>query len=64
MLGSILSEEVQDMLHAAAQGRWRKANSDAYDGARQAVAAWLLMFGWRARAAPGAHAAVGEIVDR
>ena len=64
VLETLLSDEVEDMLHASAQGRWRKANTYAYDGARKAVEAWLLMFGWRVRAAPGAHAAVGEIVDR
>jgi hypothetical protein len=64
VLERIVAEEVEDMLHAAAQGRWRKANTYGYDGARKAIEAWLLMFGWRVRAAPGAHAAVVEVADR
>jgi hypothetical protein len=63
VLGRILDEEVEDMLHAAAQARWRKANTYSYDGARKSVEAWLLANGWRIRAAVGAHAAVGEIVE-
>jgi hypothetical protein len=42
VLERIVAEEVEDMLHAAAQGRWRKANTDGYDGARKAIEAWLL----------------------
>jgi hypothetical protein len=60
----VITEECEDCLHAAAQGRWRKANTYSYDGARKCVEAWLLACGWRVRAAPGAHAAVGEIVRR
>jgi hypothetical protein len=41
-----------------------KANTYSYDGARKSVEAWLLSAGWRVRAAPGAHAAVVEIVSR
>ena len=58
----VVAEECEDCLHAAAQGRWRKANTYSYDGARKCVEAWLLASGWRVRAAPGAHAAVVEIV--
>lgn len=60
----VLSEEAEDTLHAAAQARWQKANTYSYDGARKCVEAWLLAHGWRIRAAPGAHAAVVEIVRR
>lgn len=64
ILQRVLIDEVEDVLHAATQGRWRKANTYAYDGARKTVEAWLLMSGWRIRATFGAHAAVVEIVDR
>lgn len=60
----VLAEEVEDALHAAAQGRWAKANTYSYDGARKCVEAWLLASGWRVRATAGAHAAVGEIVTQ
>jgi hypothetical protein len=61
-LERVLEEEAEDTLHAAAQGRWRKANTYSYDGARKSVEAWLLVAGWRVRSAPGAHAAVVEVV--
>lgn len=64
ILDRVLSEEAEDTLHAAAQGRWQKANTYSYDGARKCVEAWLLGHGWRIRAAPGAHAAAVEIVRR
>lgn len=57
----ILTEECEDAMHAAAQGRWRKANTYSYDGSRKALEAWLLAWGWRIRAAPGAHAAAVEV---
>lgn len=57
----ISSEEAEDFLHAAAQGRWQKANTYSYDGARKSIEAWLLASGWRIRAAPGSHAAVVEV---
>lgn len=60
----VVADEAEDALHAAAQGRWVKANTYSYDGARKCVEAWLLAAGWRVRAAPGAHAGVVEIVDR
>lgn len=59
----VLREECEDMLHAAAQGRWRKANTYSYDAARKSVEAWLLAGGWRIRAATGAHLAVTRVVD-
>ncbi len=64
VIDRVLVEEAEDALHAAAQGRWVKANTYSYDGARKSVEAWLLSAGWRVRAALGAHAAVGEIVAR
>jgi hypothetical protein len=64
VIDRVLAEEVEDALHAAAQGRWSKANTYSYDGARKCVEAWLLSAGWRVRATTGAHAAVGEIVAR
>jgi hypothetical protein len=64
VMDRVLAEEAEDALHAAAQGRWVKANTYSYDGARKSVEAWLLSAGWRVRAAPGAHAAVVEIVAR
>jgi hypothetical protein len=64
VIDRVLVEEAEDALHAAAQGRWVKANTYSYDGARKSVEAWLLSAGWRVRAAPGAHAAVVEIVAR
>ncbi len=64
IIDRILSEEAEDLLHAAAQDRWRKANTYSYDGARKSVEAWLLANGWRIRATQGAHAAVVEIVHR
>lgn len=60
----VLADEWEDCLHAAAQDRWVKANTYAYDAARKAVEAWLLAHGFRVRAAPGAHAAVVEVVHR
>lgn len=64
VLERVVADEAEDALHAAAQGRWEKANTYSYDGARKCVEAWLLAAGWRVRAAPGAHAGVVEIVDR
>lgn len=64
VLQRIVDEECEDALHAAAQGRWRKANTYSYDAARKSLEAWLLANGWRVRATAGAHAAVGEIVAR
>lgn len=64
VIDRVLGEEVEDALHAAAQGRWAKANTYSYDGPRKCVEAWLLSAGWRIRATAGAHAAVGEIVAR
>jgi hypothetical protein len=64
VIGRVIAEEAEDALHAAAQDRWVKANTYSYDGARKSVEAWLLSAGWRVRAAPGAHAAVVEIVSR
>jgi hypothetical protein len=64
VIDRVLVEEVEDALHAAAQGRWVKANTYSHDGARKSVEAWLLSAGWRVRAAPGAHAAAVEIVAR
>jgi hypothetical protein len=58
----VVQEECEDTLHAAAQGRWTKANTHSYDGARKSVEAWLLSQGWRVRGAAGAHAAVVEVV--
>lgn len=63
VVASVITEEAEDTLHAAAQDRWAKANTYSYDGARKSVEAWLLASGWRVRAATGAHAAVGKIVD-
>lgn len=60
----VLSNECEDALHAAAQGRWRKANTYSYDGVRKSVEAWLLANGWRIRAVAGAHAAVVTVVER
>jgi hypothetical protein len=60
----VLGEEAEDALHAAAQGRWAKANTYSYDGGRKSVEAWLLSAGWRVRATAGSHAAVVEIVAR
>lgn len=62
ILERTLSEEAEDALHAAAQGRWARANTHSYDGARKCVEAWLLAAGWRVRATAGAHAAVVEVV--
>ena len=64
VLDSILSEECEDMLHAASQDRWTKANTYSYDGARKSVEALLLAHGWRIRAVAGAHAACADVVDR
>jgi hypothetical protein len=64
VIDRVLVDEAEDALHAAAQGRWVKANTYSYDGARKSVEAWLLAEGWRVRAAPGAHASVVEIVAR
>ena len=64
VLESVIENECEDALHAAAQGRWQKANTYAYDAGRKAVEAWLLANGWRIRSVAGAHAAVGEIVGR
>jgi hypothetical protein len=61
VLERILGEEIEDVLHAAAQARWTKANTYSYDAARKSIEAWLLACGWRIRAAAGAHAAVGEV---
>jgi hypothetical protein len=58
----IAANECEDALHAAAQGRWPKANTYSYDGARKAVEAMLLSHGWRVRNMPGAHLAVVEVV--
>lgn len=63
ILDDIITEECEDMLHAAAQGRWRKANTYSYDAARKSIEAWLLAHGWRIRAAAGAHAVVVSIAD-
>lgn len=60
----IVVNECEDALHAAAQGRWSKANTYSYDGARKAVEQLLLAHGWRIRNAPGAHGAVVEVVER
>jgi hypothetical protein len=64
VIDRVLAEEAEDALHAAVQDRWVKANTYGYDGARKSVEARLLAAGWRVRAAPGAHAAVVEIVSR
>ena len=58
----IAEEECEDVLHAASQERWRKANTYSYDGARKAMEALLLAHGWRVRNVPGSHAAVVEVV--
>ena len=63
ILEDVLAEECEDLMHAAAQGRWRKANTYSYDAAHKCVEAWLLASGWRVRAVAGAHAAVGELVQ-
>ena len=64
VLENIIDNECEDALHAAAQDRWQKANTYAYDAARKAVEAWLLATGWRIRPVAGAHAAVVDVVDR
>ena len=58
VLEDVVVEECEDVLHAAAQGRWRKANTYSYDAARKAVEALLQAHGWRVRNARGAHVAV------
>lgn len=63
VLEDVVAQEGEDLMHAAAQGRWRKANTYSYDAARKSVEAWLLVGGWRVRAAAGAHAFVGEVVQ-
>lgn len=63
VLEDVVAEECEDALHAAAQGRWRKANTYSYDAARKSVEAWLLSLGWRIRAVAGAHAAAGEVIE-
>jgi hypothetical protein len=37
VIDRVLVEEAEDALHAAAQGRWVKANTYSYDGARKSV---------------------------
>lgn len=64
VVSGLVDEEAEDALHAAVQGRWAKANTYSYDGARKSVEAWLLAVGWRVRSTGGGHAAVGEIVNR
>jgi hypothetical protein len=63
VLDDVVAEECEDMLHAAAQGRWRKANTYSYDAARKSIEAWLLANGWRIRSTAGAHAAVVSVAD-
>jgi hypothetical protein len=60
----VIGQECEDASHAAAQDRWRKANTYSYDGARKVVEAFLLAHGYRVRNVPGAHLAVVEVVDR
>jgi hypothetical protein len=60
VLQDVVVEECEDVLHTAAQGRWRKANTYSYDAARKAVEALLQAHGWRVRNARGAHVAVVE----
>jgi hypothetical protein len=64
VLDSVADQECEDMLHAASQDRWTKANTYSYDAARKAVESWLLAHGWRIRPVAGAHAAAVEVVDR
>lgn len=63
MLDDILQEEGEDVLHAASQGRWRKANTYSYDAARKSAEVLLTAHGWRVRNAKGAHLAVVELVQ-
>jgi hypothetical protein len=58
VLDDVVTEECEDVLHAAAQSRWRKANTYSYNGARKSVEAFLQAHGWRVRNARGAHMAV------
>lgn len=60
----VVAQECEDALHAAAQERWRKANTYSYDGARKSVEAYLLAHGFRVRNVPGAHLGVVEAVAR
>lgn len=62
-LERIAANECEDALHAAAQGRWAKANTYSYDGARKAVEQLLVAHGWRIRNIAGAHLAVVEVVS-
>jgi hypothetical protein len=62
VLDRIISNECEDVLHAAAQERWVKANTYGYDGARKAIEAWLLATGWRIRPVAGSHAAIVDVV--
>lgn len=64
VLDRTIEEEIEDTLHAAAQGRWQKANTYSYDAARKCIEAWLLACGWRIRPVAGAHAAVGEVANQ
>lgn len=64
VLESLLMQECEDVLHAASQGRWTKANTYSYDAARKSVEALLLAEGWRIRAVAGAHAAAVDLVAR
>jgi hypothetical protein len=53
VLDSVLVEECEDMLHAATQDRWNKANTYSYDAARKSVEAWILVHDWRIRPVAG-----------
>ena len=61
---TVCEEELVLALFAAAREQWSKANTLTYDAARKAVEAALLAAGWRIRAVAGAHAFVGDVVDR
>lgn len=63
VLDDVLRNELVDALFAARGGRWKKANTYAYDGARKSAEAVLLTLGLRVTSATGAHVRVGEAVD-
>jgi hypothetical protein len=57
----VCEEECDLALVAAVRNTWTKVNTLTYE-ARKAVEALLLATGWRVRSAPGAHAAVSDVV--
>lgn len=64
ILDDVCEQECTLAMFAATREQWSKVNTLTYDAARKAVEALLLSHGWRVLAVPGAHAVVGDIVER